>query len=149
MSYHYAIGYGSNKGQRRTILLRAVDFLRRHGVDIYAASAVVKSDPMGGPLGQGQFLNGVWLAKSVFGPHGVLAILQRCESALGRTRSVLWGARTLDLDLLLAKDWPVIANAVLSVPHPGLHERDFVLRPLQQVAADWQHPALGCEVGAL
>jgi 2-amino-4-hydroxy-6-hydroxymethyldihydropteridine diphosphokinase len=75
-------------------------------------------------------------------PHHLLAELQRIEQAQGRTRGVRWGARTLDLDLLVYGDL-IINDAALSVPHPGLPERAFVLYPLQEIAPDLELPGLG------
>jgi 2-amino-4-hydroxy-6-hydroxymethyldihydropteridine diphosphokinase len=100
-------------------------------------SDLIESAPVGGPDGQGSFLNGVWIVASDFGPHQLLAELQRIETACGRVRTVRWGPRTLDLDLLLRDDGLVVSSAVLTLPHPRIAERPFVLIPLQQVAAHW------------
>ena len=87
--------------------------------------------------GQGAFLNGVWIISSDFGPHQMLAELQRIETLCGRVRTVRWGARTLDLDLLLRDDGLVITSTVLTLPHPRIQERPFVLIPLLQLASSW------------
>jgi 2-amino-4-hydroxy-6-hydroxymethyldihydropteridine diphosphokinase len=103
-------------------------------------SDLIESAPVGGPDGQGAFLNGVWIVASDFGPHQVLAELQRIETMCGRVRTVRWGPRTLDLDLLLRDDGVVVNSAVLTLPHPRIAERPFVLLPLSQVAAGWPIP---------
>lgn len=139
--WRYAVGIGSNLGDRRAHLEQGATMLDASGIArVIARSDLIETAPIGGPDGQGAFLNGVWIVASSFGPHQVLAELQRIETACGRIRTVRWGPRTLDLDLLLRDDGLVVSSAVLTLPHPRLHERPFVLIPLSQVAADWPLP---------
>ena len=146
----YAIGVGSNLGDRKAHILSASRRLEADGdVRIVSRSTLVETLPAGGPSGQGVFLNGAWVVETALGPHQLLAQFQRIEAACGRTREVRWGARTIDLDLLLADDGRVIASAVLELPHPRLLERSFVLGPLAEIAGDWWHPLAKCRISTL
>lgn len=137
-SWRYAVGVGSNLGDRRAHVEQGARLLDAGGVGrVIARSDLIETEPIGGPDGQGAFLNGVWIVACDSGPHQLLAELQRIETACGRVRTVRWGPRTLDLDLLLRDDGLVVTSGVLTLPHPRLHERLFVLSPLSQVAADW------------
>ncbi|MBA3697647.1 MAG: 2-amino-4-hydroxy-6-hydroxymethyldihydropteridine diphosphokinase [Planctomycetes bacterium] len=139
--WRYAVGVGSNLGERREIIARGRDLLDAGGVArVVESSDLIETAPVGGPSGQGAFLNGVWIVASGFGPHQVLAELQRIEAACGRVRTVHWGPRTLDLDLLLRDDGLVVSSAVLTLPHPRIQERPFVLVPLSLVAPNWPLP---------
>jgi 2-amino-4-hydroxy-6-hydroxymethyldihydropteridine diphosphokinase len=136
--WRYAVGVGSNLGDRRAHITTGRALLDAGGVGrVVAGSDFIETTPVGGPGGQGVFLNGVWIVASTFGPHQLLAELQRIEAACGRVRTVHWGPRTLDLDLLLRDDGCVVASPVLTLPHPRIAERPFVLNPLRQVAPDW------------
>lgn len=140
----YAIGVGSNLGDRRANIAEAARLLEADGtVRIVSRSALHETEPAGGPAGQGAFLNGAWVVETALGPHQLLALLQRIETACGRTRAVRWGPRTIDLDLLLADDGRRVASAVLELPHPRLLERPFVLAPLREIAGDWPLPTTG------
>jgi 2-amino-4-hydroxy-6-hydroxymethyldihydropteridine diphosphokinase len=136
--WRYAVGVGSNRGEREWTIAEAERLLAESSLArVIGRSSLVTTQPVGGPLGQGAFLNAAWIVESGLGPHQLLALLQRIETALGRTREIRWGARTLDRDLLLRADGLVVATPVLSLPHPRLRERRFVLAPLAEVAPDW------------
>lgn len=136
--WRYAVGVGSNLGDRTAHIAAGRALLDAGGVGrVIAASDIIETAPIGGPGGQGAFLNGVWIVASGFGPHQLLVELQRIEAACGRVRTVHWGPRTLDLDLLLRDDGCVVRSPVLTLPHPRIAERPFVLIPLRQVASDW------------
>jgi 2-amino-4-hydroxy-6-hydroxymethyldihydropteridine diphosphokinase len=144
----YAIGVGGNLGDVPATAARARGLLHAEGVTVAAEAPWLTTEPVGGPA-QPRFQNTAWIVATALGPHQLLAILQRTETACGRVRTVRWGPRTLDLDLLLAEDGTIVRSAVLELPHPRLHERLFVLTPLAAIAADWQHPILGCRIGSL
>ena len=128
----YAIGVGANRGERRASIDRAYALLEAE-MSVIATSTLHETAAVGGPAGQAPFLNAVWVVATDLGPHQVLHALQRIETACGRVRTIHWGPRTLDLDLLLRADGLVVSTPVLTLPHPLWQQRDFVCRPLAEV----------------
>ncbi len=132
------LGLGSNLGDRWAHLRRAVDQLRAGSrAPVTAVSRVYETEPVGGPEDQGPFLNVVVeLAVSpAADPYRLLEECRRLEAAAGRVRSVRWGPRTLDADVLWI-DGVVLDDVDLTVPHPRWRERRFVLAPLAELAPD-------------
>lgn len=130
------IALGSNLGPRLGHLQTAAITLAAHPqITITAYSHIYETAPVGGPAGQGAFLNAVLQVKTMLSAHELLATMQAIEQAQGRERDVQWGPRTLDLDLLLFGD-EVIYEPALIVPHPRLTERNFVLAPFCDLAPD-------------
>ena len=116
---------------------------------LVGCSSLYRTAPVGGPAGQDDYLNAVVAAEPFTDdPRTLLAELHALETAQGRTRSVRWGPRTLDLDLL---SWGrrTLNTPELTLPHPRLLERAFVLAPLCEVAPDWRHPRSGESACAL
>ncbi len=135
------IGLGSNLGDREATIRDAVDRLGRH-VTIVAVSTLRETDPVGF-LDQPRFLNGVAAVETDLAPRQLLDVLLAVEGELGRTRAgPRFGPRTIDLDLLV-HGHEVVDEPALTVPHPRLHERRFVLEPLAEIAPQLEIPGLG------
>jgi 2-amino-4-hydroxy-6-hydroxymethyldihydropteridine diphosphokinase len=128
------IGLGSNLGDRRALLRRAVAGLRDGG-DVVGVSPLYESEPVGGPAGQGPYLNLVVELSTSDTPRELLERCRALEEAGDRVRTVRWGPRTLDADVLWVEGWQVDEED-LTVPHPRLWERRFVVRPLADLAPD-------------
>ena len=128
------IGLGSNLGDRREILDAAVaDLAEVPGVVVRAVSPYHETSPVGGPPGQGPFLNAAAHLETTLDPRQLLAALQGVEERAGRVRTVRWGERTLDLDILIYAT-KFLDTEELKLPHPRLAFRRFVLAPLAEIA---------------
>jgi 2-amino-4-hydroxy-6-hydroxymethyldihydropteridine diphosphokinase len=128
------IGLGSNLGDRKGILDAAVDALTETpGVVVRAVSSYHETRAVGGPTGQGAFLNASAYLETTLGPYQLLAAMQAIENQAGRVRTVRWGERTLDLDILIFGT-KFIDDKELRLPHPRLALRRFVLAPLAEIA---------------
>jgi 2-amino-4-hydroxy-6-hydroxymethyldihydropteridine diphosphokinase len=129
------LALGSNLGDRAAHLQSAVDELdAMSGVRVVGVSRVYETAPVGGPE-QGDYLNAVVAVETDLDPFGLLAAAQACEQRAGRERRERWGPRTLDVDVLLYDDVQM-DDATLTIPHPRMWERGFVLAPLRDVAPD-------------
>jgi 2-amino-4-hydroxy-6-hydroxymethyldihydropteridine diphosphokinase len=149
MSSTAIIGLGSNLGDRRATLDGALAALAEApGVRVRSVSAYRETEPVGGPPGQGGYLNAAAALETTLDPIGLLHVLQAVEARVGRVRTVRWGERTLDLDLLLFDD-RIVQTEELTVPHPRLAERRFVLEPMAEVAPDAVEPRSGRTVSEL
>ncbi|MGB0721925.1 MAG: 2-amino-4-hydroxy-6-hydroxymethyldihydropteridine diphosphokinase [Gammaproteobacteria bacterium] len=143
------LGLGSNLGDSRATLESAVAELREtRGLDEVRVSAVYRTAPLG-PQDQPHYLNAVVSCTTSLAPEVLLDLLQEIESAHGRQRESerRWGPRTLDLDILLMEGVECVTDR-LTLPHPGLMEREFVLIPLAEIAPDLTLPG-GERVAAL
>jgi 2-amino-4-hydroxy-6-hydroxymethyldihydropteridine diphosphokinase len=129
------LGLGANLGDRLATLQRAVDLLAADDVRTVASSRVWETAPVGGPKGQPTFLNAVIRAETPCTPEEVLAAARRAEDELLRVRVVRWGPRTLDVDVLLYDDL-VRDDPELTIPHPRMTERAFVVLPLLDIDPD-------------
>ena len=139
------VGVGSNLGDRWGTLALAARALRAApGVSVVRASRVWDSAPMGPP--QPRYLNAVLELETELSPEVLLSVLQDVERQAGRVRGARWGARTLDLDLLLQGVLVVRHAPELVVPHPGVVSRRFVLHPLAELAPDLVVPGCGAKV---
>lgn len=143
------IGLGSNLGDRRAWLEGAIAALDASpGVRVVRVSSFLETDPVGGPRGQEPYLNAAVAVETTLEPAELLRALQAIENQSGRTRSVRWGERTLDLDLLLFDD-RIIQTEELTVPHPRMTVRRFVLEPLSEIAPKAIEPRSGRAVSDL
>ena len=134
MSERIYLGLGSNLGDRLDTLQRAVDELNAHDVRVLRSSRVYETEPVGGPP-QGPFLNAVVEVATDIEPVDLLGLCLEIEQKLGRVRGEHWGPRTCDIDILTYGERE-ISEPVLTVPHPLMHERAFVLVPLLELEAD-------------
>ena len=128
------IGLGSNLGDRLAALRQAVAQLEEGG-DVTAISPLYETEPVGGPEDQGAFLNVVVELATSDSPRQLLARCQALEEVAQRVRTVRFGPRTLDADVLLVGDL-VVRQDDLIVPHPRMWERRFVLQPLADLAPE-------------
>ena len=143
------IGLGSNLGNRQETLDRAVARLSRlPNVLLVARSRWHETAPVGGPPGQGPFLNGAVLLETSLEPEALLSLLKTIETDLGRSPAERWGPRPLDLDLLLYGGL-VLQTPALVLPHPRMAWRRFVLEPAAEVAGAMLHPAIRWTVARL
>jgi len=133
------IGIGSNIGDRKANLEAAVDMLgNTGGIEAKDVSPFYNTAPVGYP-DQPDFLNGVVKIETILSPCELLKICQGIEKKLKRVRTVRWGPRTIDLDILLYSDL-IMQDEDLVIPHPHIHEREFVLKPLNDIAPQAVHP---------
>ena len=128
------ISLGSNLGDRHAILDAALNLLHQSpGVIVTQVSSYHETLPVGGPMGQGAFLNAAARLETTLSPRELLGVTQGIEDQLGRVRTVRWGERTLDLDLLIFGG-KFVDEPDLKLPHPRLAVRRFVLEPLAEIA---------------
>jgi 2-amino-4-hydroxy-6-hydroxymethyldihydropteridine diphosphokinase len=137
------LGLGSNLGDRERYLREAVDSLP----GVVQVSPLYETDPVGGPGGQGAYLNIVVEIATDLTPRELLGVCHRLESAAQRVRTERWGPRTLDVDILLYDD--VRSDEPdLTIPHPRMWQRRFVVAPLRDIAPElvphhWEHRVEG------
>ncbi|MCK4412907.1 MAG: 2-amino-4-hydroxy-6-hydroxymethyldihydropteridine diphosphokinase [Candidatus Eisenbacteria sp.] len=139
-----ALGLGSNLGDRARHLARARAAIETRFGTVLRASRIYESEPLG-PHTQPCYLNQVVALLAPADPETMLAALLKIEDRLGRQRTIRWGARTIDIDLLLWGD-RVHRGPRATVPHPRLHDRPFVLVPLAELLPHWRHPLRQADV---
>jgi 2-amino-4-hydroxy-6-hydroxymethyldihydropteridine diphosphokinase len=135
------IGIGSNLGDREKNCLTAIDRMNEHGVSIVKRSSIIETPPWG-MEDQPRFMNMVVAAETVLEPFDLLNTLKEIERNMGRQKTVHWGPRVIDLDILFYDDI-ILKDSRLEIPHPLVQERDFVLRPLNEIAPGLRHPVTG------
>jgi len=136
------IALGGNLGDVRSSFIAARKALDTLPESRVAASSLLYRSKAIGPVGQPDYLNAMLLLNTRIPPRGILTYTQAIEIRHGRVRREKWGARTLDLDIV---DYggQCLSSEPLTLPHPAMHERLFVLQPLCDICPEWQHPRLG------
>ena len=163
------IAFGSNLGDRHATLAGAYAALSSHpAIEPLQRSRLFETAPVGGPGGQGRFLNTVLKVRTSLSPQDLLSHCMTVERQFKRERVIRWDARTLDLDLIdfdgrvepdanVQATWRALppdrqakdAPDRMILPHPRLQDRGFVLLPMQEIAPDWRDPVSGLDVTAL
>ncbi len=143
------LALGSNLGDRQANLDQALEAIQEHPrIELTQVSSFYETEPVGGPPNQDPYLNAVAEVETDLPPEELLAVLLEIEQKLGRVRRERYAPRTIDLDILLYGD-RVIETETLTVPHPRMHTRGFVLEPFAEIAPSTVHPGLGVTIGQL
>jgi len=134
------LSFGSNLGDRHKTVNDAWHVLgQTEHIQTVRLSSFYEFEPVGGPVGQPMYINAAGIIHTTLSPLGLLETLQNIESNFGRIRTERWGARTLDIDILLYED-RIVELPTLTIPHAEMLHRQFVLVPANEIAADWIHP---------
>lgn len=140
------LALGSNIGDREGFLHRACEELDAVGVTVVKRSRILETPAMLPPDAPTDwnipYLNQVILVTTKHTPEALLACAKSIEQGLGRTDRGRWGPREIDIDLLSYHD-ETRDTSTLTLPHPGIADRDFVLKPLAEIAPEWRHPVSG------
>jgi len=141
------LGLGSNIGDRRDILVRTRHALEQELGPVLAASKIYETAAWG-KIDQSDFLNQVIILGCKMTQYQVLRAILRTEAKLGRVRQDKWGARSIDVDLLFYGEL-VYESSDLTIPHPFISQRRFILAPLAEIAPDFIHPTLNISMRSL
>jgi len=134
------IGIGSNLGNKRENCERAISLIIDHGIHVINRSSMIETEPWG-VKDQPEFINMAIEIKTNLSPEELLSTLKDIESEMGRKEGIRWGPRIIDLDILFYND-VVMKTPELEIPHRGTYDREYVLRPLSEIASDLVHPVL-------
>ncbi len=142
------LSLGSNLGDKIFYLNEAIKRINDNSqISIQNVSSIFQTAPVG-EIEQGDFYNLVVEIETEILPPELLVFTQQIEAALGRQREIRWGARTIDIDILLAENFE-FKNGKLQIPHPEMHKRNFVLVPLNEIAEDYFIEPFGRKVNEL
>ncbi len=143
------LGIGSNMGDRAANIDRAMTLLKEHkDIKVIAESSLIETDPVGGPA-QPKFLNGAIQIDTDLMPLDLLSQLKIIERRLGRVKGEPNSPRPIDLDILFYDDVVIVDGKNLTIPHPKIAERFFVLKPLLEIAPELVHPRLNKSIKEL
>lgn len=134
------LSIGSNLGDRINYINKAIEKLKQNNIKIIKSSNIIETEPYGYKE-QGKFLNMAVEIDSDLNPLELMKLILEIESELGRIRTVRWGPRVIDIDIIFY-DSLIINEPDLKIPHPDMQNRLFVLKPLQEIAPDFVHPVL-------
>ena len=126
------LGLGSNLGRRKENILEAIDRLRKDGVSILSRATIIETDPVGGPV-QGKYLNTVVKVETTLEAPELHRLTRSIEKRMGRKNTVRDGPRVIDIDILLYDDIKMETKHLI-IPHPRMLEREFVMKPLKEIA---------------
>ena len=126
------LGIGSNLGNRKKHIESAITLLKKNSIDVLRCSSIIETAPVGGPSNQQYFLNGALKIETELSAQDLLDVLKSIEKKLGRENTERNGPRPIDLDILIY-DQLQIQTPQLTIPHPRMIERDFVMRPLHEI----------------
>lgn len=132
------IGIGSNLGHRKRNCENAISLLKENRITVLKRSTMLETEPWG-IKDQPKFINMAIQIDTILASEDLLNLLKEIESAVGRTQTFRLGPRIIDLDILLYDNLIINTNTV-QIPHTGIKNRDFVLRPLTEIAPDKLHP---------
>ena len=135
------ISIGSNLGDREENCKQALRLLHTNGILIKKQSRMYETEPWG-IKDQPKFINMAVEVETDKKPEELLRVLKEIEKEIGRKETVKWGPRVIDLDIIFYDDL-ILKTETLEIPHPLLHERDFVLKPLCEIAPDKKYPVTG------
>jgi len=138
------IGIGTNLGDRHKNCHRAMELLKQNGLFVAKQSSMHNTEPWG-VTEQPEFVNMAVEIETELAPTELLALLKKIEKDMGRQEEVRWGPRIIDLDILLY-DAITLNTDYLTIPHPLMHKREFVLRPLSEIAKELMHPVLKIKI---
>ena len=134
------LGIGSNMGRKKDNCEAALSRLSEHNITVLERSSLLETEPWG-VRDQPGFINMAAKVETVLAPEELLRVLKKIEGDAGRTEGPRWGPRVIDLDILFYDDL-VMHSASLEIPHPHITSREFVLKPLAEIAPDLLHPVL-------
>lgn len=142
------VALGANLGDRESNLRAALSLLEEGDISIARVSSFIENPAVGGPPDSPPFVNAVAEVRTTLSPQRLLDRLLEIERQLGRQRREKWGPRSIDLDLILYGD-RIIQTPTLTIPHPRMHERRFVLQPLAELAPHLVHPVLKQQIAQM
>ncbi|MGB8951072.1 MAG: 2-amino-4-hydroxy-6-hydroxymethyldihydropteridine diphosphokinase [Candidatus Aminicenantales bacterium] len=143
----YFLSLGSNLGAKRRNLMHAVSLLKKRGLTVLRSSSLYRTQPVGYSA-QSWFYNQVIKVETGLKPLTLLKLVNNIEKEMKRKPAVRNGPRRIDIDILLAED-KIVRTKRLIIPHPRMTERNFVLRPLREIAPHVVHPGLKKKIEAL